>query len=131
MKQYRVISADSHAIEPPDLWQQYLPQAYTDRGPRVISESHEEIWVCEGMPSHVAKRPMGAVARNSAKAYAAAAQGNKRYATDAKDWHPDARVEYMRRDGVDAEVLYPNYAMRTFGIPDRDLQQALCQAYNN
>ena len=25
MKQHRVISADSHAIEPPDLWQQYLP----------------------------------------------------------------------------------------------------------
>ncbi len=131
MKQYRVISADSHAIEPPDLWQCYLPHAYKDRGPRVISESTGDIWVCEGMPSHIAKRPMGAVARNREKAYAAAAAGDKRYATDANDWNPDARVEYMRQDGVDAEVLYPNYAMRAFGIPDPGLQQAVCQAYND
>ena len=131
MKQYRVISADSHAIEPPDLWQCYLPHACKDRGPRVISESTGDIWVCEGMPSHIAKRPMGAVARNSERAYTAAAEGAKRYATDTNDWNPDARVEYMRQDGVDAEVLYPNYAMRAFGIPDPDLQQAVCQAYND
>jgi predicted TIM-barrel fold metal-dependent hydrolase len=90
-----------------------------------------DIWACEGMPSHIAKRPMGAVARNKEKAYAAAAEGEQRYATDANDWNPDARVEYMRQDGVDAEVLYPNYVMRAFGIPDPDLQQAVCQAYNN
>ncbi len=131
MKQYRVISADSHAIEPPDLWQRYLPHAYKDRGPRVISEPTGDIWVCQGMPSHIAKRPMGAVAKNKEKAYAAAAAGEQRYATDANDWNPDARVEYMRQDGVDAEVLYPNYVMRAFGIPDPDLQQAVCQAYND
>ena len=58
MKQYRVISADSHAIEPPELWQHYLSRAYKDRGPRVIAEPTGDIWVCEGMPSHIAKRPM-------------------------------------------------------------------------
>ena len=131
MKDYRVISADSHAIEPPDLWQHYLPRAYKDRGPRVVSTASGDRWVCEGLPSHMAKRPMGAVARNRDKAYAAAAEGDKRYATDANDWQPDARVEYMRMDGVDAEVLYPNYTMRAFGIPDQQLQQAVCQAYND
>ena len=131
MKQYRVISADSHAIEPPELWRHYLPHAYKDRGPHVISEPTGDIWVCEGMPSHIAKRPMGAVAKNREKAYAAAAAGDKRYATDTNDWNPDARVRYMRQDGVDAEVLYPNYAMRAFGISDPDLQQAVCQAYND
>ncbi len=130
MKHYRVISADSHAIEPPDLWQRYLPRAYRDRGPQVVSTDAGDRWVCEGLPSHVARRPMGAVARNRDKAYAAAAEGDQRYATDAKDWQPDARVEYMRLDGVDAEVLYPNYTMRAFGIPDPQLQQAVCQAYN-
>ena len=130
MKHYRVISADSHAIEPPDLWQRYLPRAYRDRGPQVVSTDSGDRWVCEGLPSHVARRPMGAVARNRDKAYAAAAEGDQRYATDAKDWQPAARVEYMRLDGVDAEVLYPNYTMRAFGIPDPQLQQAVCQAYN-
>lgn len=131
MKQYRVISADSHAIEPPDLWQQYLPQALKDRGPRLISEDQGDVWVCEGLPNRATKRPMGAVARNRDKAYAAVAEGRKRYDTDADDWNPDKRVEYARLDGVDAEVLYPNYTMRVLAIPDVALQLAVCRAYND
>jgi predicted TIM-barrel fold metal-dependent hydrolase len=132
VKQYRVISADSHAIEPPDLWQKYLPQALRDRGPRVLSEAEGDVWVCDGLPRRPAKRPMGAVAKNQAKAYAAnRAEENKRYRTDANDWSPDKRVEYMHRDGVDAEVLYPNYAMRAFAIADPALQLAVCRAYND
>ena len=132
MKQYRVISADSHAIEPPDLWQTYLPQALRARGPRVVSEADGDVWICEGLPARAAKRPMGAVAKNRAKAYAATQEAaNKRYATDPHDWDPDARVQYMRQDGVDAEVLYPNYAMRVFAIPDAALQWAVCRAYND
>jgi predicted TIM-barrel fold metal-dependent hydrolase len=132
MKQYRVISADSHAIEPPDLWQHYLPQALKDRGPRVVSAADGDVWLCDGLPKRAAKRPMGAVARNQAKAYAATrVEANKRYNSDANDWNPSKRVEYMRLDGVDAEVLYPNYAMRAFAITDAALQLAVCQAYND
>lgn len=132
MKQYRVISADSHAIEPPDLWQTYLPQALKDRGPRVISEADGDVWVCDGLPRRAAKRPMGAVAKNQAKAYAASqAEETKRYRTDPNDWNPAKRVEYMRRDGVDAEVLYPNYAMRAFAVADPALQLEVCRAYND
>jgi uncharacterized protein len=131
MKAYRIISADSHAIEPPDLWQKYLPAPYVDRGPRVISSADGDEWVCEGLPRRPAKRPMGAVARDEAKARAAAAHGSKRYDADPGDWDPERRVEYMRRDGVDAEVLYPNYAMRLFAIPDPALQWYACVAYND
>src|SRR6266487_1675030 len=30
-----VISADDHVVEPPHLWEQWLPAKYRDRGPRV------------------------------------------------------------------------------------------------
>jgi predicted TIM-barrel fold metal-dependent hydrolase len=132
VKHYRVISADSHAIEPPDLWQTYLPQKFKDRGPRVVSEADGDMWVCEGLPPRAAKRPRGAVAKSQAKAYAASKdEGNKRYTTDPNDWDPAKRVEYMRLDGVDAEVLYPNYAMRAFAVADPELQWAVCRAYND
>lgn len=130
MKPYRVISADSHAVEPPDLWHKGLPQTLRDRGPRIISEADRDVWICEGIADRVARRPMGAVARNQTKAYAAVAEGSKRYNTDANDWNPHKRVEFMRMDGVDAEILYPNFAMRIFGIPDPELQLATCQVYN-
>jgi predicted TIM-barrel fold metal-dependent hydrolase len=127
-----VISADSHAIEPPDLWHNYLPQGLKARGPRVVSAADGDVWLCDGLPKRAAKRPMGAVARNQARAYAAArVEANKHYNSDANDWNPSKRVEYMRLDGVDAEVLYPNYAMRAFAVADPELQLAVCRAYND
>ena len=33
---YRIISADSHMTEPPDLWTERLDQKYRDRAPRVV-----------------------------------------------------------------------------------------------
>jgi len=36
----RVISADSHMMEPPDLWQERLDKKYKDRAPKVI-QGHE------------------------------------------------------------------------------------------
>jgi predicted TIM-barrel fold metal-dependent hydrolase len=131
MRAYQVISADSHAIEPPDLWQKYLPAAYAGRGPRVTTGVDGDEWVCEGLPRRPARRAMGAVARDEVRARAAAERGSTRYETDPGDWDPDRRVEYMDRDGVDAEVLYPNYAMRVFAIPDRALQWNACLAYND
>lgn len=126
-----VISADSHAIEPPDLWLRHLPAALRDRGPRVVSEADGDVWVCDGIARRPARRPMGAVARDEARARAAAAAGPTRYSTDPGDWDPRRRIEHMQRDGVDAEVLYPNYAMRLFAIPDRELQREACRAYND
>ena len=30
-----IISVDDHIVEPPHLWQEWLPARYRDRGPRV------------------------------------------------------------------------------------------------
>ena len=35
---YRIISADTHTIEPPDMWQRHLPKESHDRAPRVVKE---------------------------------------------------------------------------------------------
>ena len=31
MREYHLISADGHVIEPPDLWQRHLPARFHDR----------------------------------------------------------------------------------------------------
>ena len=43
-----VISADSHVVEPPDLWTKHLEPRFRDRSPRVISDEDTDRWVCEG-----------------------------------------------------------------------------------
>src|SRR3954470_12797692 len=32
----RIISVDDHIVEPPDLWQERLPAAMKERGPKVV-----------------------------------------------------------------------------------------------
>ena len=46
-------------------------------------------------------------------------------------WDPAIRLEDMTRDGIQAEVLYPSFAMRLFTIPDPELQSGLMRAYND
>ena len=39
----RIVSADDHAVEPPDLWWERLPTALRERGPRVVRMPYEEV----------------------------------------------------------------------------------------
>ncbi len=41
----RIISVDDHVIEPPDLWQRWLPAKFRERGPRVVSDHYTIEWV--------------------------------------------------------------------------------------
>jgi hypothetical protein len=38
MAQYRLISADSHVSEPPDLWVSRVDQKYRERAPRLATD---------------------------------------------------------------------------------------------
>ena len=34
-REYRLISADSHVTEPPDVWTKRMPAKFKDRAPRI------------------------------------------------------------------------------------------------
>jgi len=38
MAEMRIISADSHVMEPPALWQERLDRKFKDQAPRVIKD---------------------------------------------------------------------------------------------
>ncbi|HZR97709.1 MAG TPA: amidohydrolase family protein [Chloroflexota bacterium] len=44
---------------------------------------------------------------------------------------PNARLEEMAMDGVSAEVLYPTFGLRLFGLDDARLQEACFRLYND
>ena len=35
---YRVINSDGHTIEPPDMWERYVPKKFHDRIPRLVKD---------------------------------------------------------------------------------------------
>jgi predicted TIM-barrel fold metal-dependent hydrolase len=40
-----IVSVDDHVVEPPHLWQTWLPARYRERGPRVVRSSYTVEWV--------------------------------------------------------------------------------------
>ena len=48
MPGYRVISSDSHVIEPSDLWTSRIEGKFKDRAPRVVKGEEQDQWWCDG-----------------------------------------------------------------------------------
>ena len=47
MAEYKVISSDSHIVEPPDLWATRLESKYRDQAPRIVRlEDGSDYWFC-------------------------------------------------------------------------------------
>ena len=42
----KVISSDSHVLEPPDLWTSRMDSKWGDRTPKVIAGEDADHWVC-------------------------------------------------------------------------------------
>lgn len=131
-----VFSADSHVVEPAELWLEYIDPAFRERAPRLEREIRRkdgtkvegEFLVCEG----IAPQPVASFAAADVDDPRGRAEANRRgYGEIRKGgWDPRARLEDQRIDGVDFEVLYPSMAMPMFGIRDVPFQQAVFGAYN-
>ncbi len=132
-----VYSADSHVVEPRDLWTNYIDPSFRDRAPHIEtsvtradgSEAEGEFLVCEGLaPQSVATFAAADVSdpRERSKAnlrgYAQIRQGG---------WDPTARRQDQEVDGVSLEIVYPSMAMPMFAINDVPYQQSVFRAYNS
>ncbi len=130
-RDYALISADAHVLEPPHLWTEYLPKKFHDKAPRVVSDGEGgEAWqFAPGGPP----APIGIYAsagrrhediRWTGVTFAAANQGN---------FHGAPRLQEMDQDGIDAEVLFGSARMMShfYSDPDPEFQLAGIQAFNN
>jgi predicted TIM-barrel fold metal-dependent hydrolase len=123
---YGVISADSHVVEPHDLWQRYTVSTLRDRAPRLERGPDTDRLVCEG----VRLPPVGLLAGCMRRDEEVRAKGRWEDDVYPGGYDPHIRLEALQRDGVDAEVLYPTIAMQLYPMPDLELQWALFEAYN-
>lgn len=125
MTRFQCISADSHVVEPPNTFVDYIDPKYRDRAPHVEKEDGNDVYKCEGvlMIGVAAHSPAGRSRPNMHGTY------EKDVWRGAYD--PHARLGDMAKDGVEAEVIYPTIALRMFAIPDSGLRTATFNAYNS
>ena len=130
-REYHVISADSHTVEPPDLWEKWLERKYQDTAPKLVEDRDGgHAWLYMGATT---PEPLGLVTCVGTHPEDLKWTG-KRYGVDI---HPSChdgaeRLKVLDADGVDAETLYPpQRAVLTFmKNKDRDAHLAGIRAYN-
>ena len=124
---YTTISADSHVVEPPNLWLEHIDPAYRDKAPHVVKEKGNDVFKCEGVEL------FGIAAHSAAgkPTKETSIQGSFDKDVRPGGYDPHARVVDMATDGVQGEVIYPSVALRMYAISDVGYQYACFKAYND
>jgi predicted TIM-barrel fold metal-dependent hydrolase len=125
----RLISSDSHVIEPPDLWATRMAPKFRDRAPRVVQEDDGDWWIVDGRRTN---------------SFQGGAQAGKRFehhdelrpAARFADVRPgayiaDAFINDNETDGVYGSVVYPTEGLQLFSVPDSELLSAIFRVYND
>jgi predicted TIM-barrel fold metal-dependent hydrolase len=127
----QLISADSHVVEPADLWTSRLAPRWKDRTPRVEVRSDDQpgaYFLCEDVP------PFGIGAFSAADVDPEKLPAHFRTGYEGVrpgGWDPVVRLRDQELDGVVAEVIYPSLALQLFRIRDGEFQTVTFQAYND
>jgi len=130
-----VISADSHMMEPANLWVDRLDHKFQDRAPKVIKTEGKGGFVFVGpglTPFPVAGGFAAGRSGEELKEFLGEANQAKGYeSARPSGWDPVERIKDQDIDGVHAEVLYTTLGMTLFGLHDAELQRACFKAYND
>ena len=124
----RIISADSHVMEPLHLWWHTLGHKFGDRTPRYLSEyqgqqGHFFYTGYQGWPVSWIRdnRP-----ETERAAVEAAAKG-----LEACGYDPAVRVRFQAEAGIEAEVMNPTRLLNIMRNPDSEVVRACSQVFND
>src|SRR5262245_45506056 len=134
MMTHKLISADSHIVEPPDLYTTRIEPRFRDRAPRLErletpTGRKFDSWVIDGK----AAGTLGAVI-----------QAGQRFEDPSQidflgTWEdvrlgaydPQAMVKENEMDGVWGSCLQPSQGLFWYRIPDSAMLTAICRVYND
>ncbi len=130
----RVIDADTHMTESPDLWTKRAPAEYKDRVLHVEDIDGQPTWVVDGVPLGFV-RGGGVIDREGGKApfTESMSWGLDRIHQAAYD--PAARLQIMDECGIHAQVLFPNAiglgGQELAAVKDPVVRQLCVEIYND
>ena len=131
MSDYRIISADSHVVEPTDLWTNRIAPEFKDKAPRIVrTDDGGDFWHCEN--------------KNLLGVAFAGAQVGRRFEDPENlsqqdvfenvrpgGYIPEEHVKDMDVDGIDMSVIYPSLGLMLYRVVDSELLTAIFKAYND
>jgi hypothetical protein len=122
MTETRVISADSHVQEPPDLYER-LPKGLRERAPRKVERDGKIYVEVDGRkPRRIDLAEERATEDDQHREFRNDPEGGRNL---------DVRLVDLERDGIAAEIIYPNQSLALYLSPDPAYQMAVATAYND
>nr|WP_055508950.1 amidohydrolase family protein [Nonomuraea pusilla] len=132
-RDYVIISADDHLIEPPDLFEDRLPEKYADVAPKVVeTDAGHQVWRYGGATYPCAGMDVGAGLPREQRTLEPVRFENMR-----PGCHDiEARVKDMDVAGIWAALCFPGMLAGQSGMPfartrDKELGLALVKAWND
>ena len=129
----KVISCDTHIIEPPDLFVTRMDGAFKDRAPRLVTTKTStgreyDAWFLDGSELVT----LGAFTQTAVRFddpsridFMAKWEDVRKGGYDA-----DEMVKDLEQDGVWGALIYPSVGIFFCRIPDSQLLTAICRTYN-
>ena len=133
MAKHRVISSDSHVMEPVDLWQTRADPKFRDRAPRVARmEDGSDWWFCDGhkLGSAFSATLAGVRFEEPEKLWLGGPEQSYDNARPG-GWIPEEHVKDMDIDGIDVGILYPTEGLLLYSIPDGEFVTSIFATYND
>jgi predicted TIM-barrel fold metal-dependent hydrolase len=128
---FKVLDSDMHCMEPADLWERYIDDAYKPFAPRGLQEFIGDLRIVidgKTMPRHSSiRRPRPGeddpFMKRRERFKAAAERG----------WDGISQLEAMDTEGIDVAVVYPSRGLFAQGVDDLDpaFAAAIARSYNN
>ena len=114
---YFMVSADCHANEPADLWRERMDPKYQERLPGIVPGAEgKQFQKTEGF------RP---VRIRNVKFEGEDLERNRTGRT------PEERLRDHARDGIDAEIMFPNKGLMMWATQDAAFSLAMCRVWND
>ena len=131
MAGYRVISADDHIIEPPDLWTTRADAKFKDRVPQIIREDNgADWWYCDGHKVQSVGNVDQAGVRFEAPEQLTVDSGTFE---DVRlgGYIPAEHIKDMELDGIDVSIVYPSIGLTLYSVPDGEVLTHTFKVYND
>jgi predicted TIM-barrel fold metal-dependent hydrolase len=135
----RIIDADSHFMEPLDLWERYIEPRFRSRCLRFEKDAHgrhvmviNENKRIDGVGEYTMEDMLG-VAVGYGQKEEGKGLGTFDYATAFNNSleDMDKRVQFLNQEGIESQFIYPTLGLLWEGqVTDPELAAAHCRAYN-
>ncbi len=130
------IDADSHFMEPFDLFEHYTESAFRDRCMRIERDAGtgQLAMMVDRKPMQILdiEATLGALVGYGQKETGRDLSSFESYTKENPQWQDMAkRVEFLDQEGFDKQIIYPSLGLIwEGGTEDPELVSALCRAYN-